>query len=101
MRRTVRFWRAGSIIPLSHACAQRLIGKRSRLPSHASNGWQKVAGYTWPDQPRLDTYRTLAEQFAACVGELNAIGPCLLGLLHEAGQFDPLRDIIAQAKQAA
>ena len=54
----------------------------------------------WPDQPRLDTHRTLPPAFAERVGQLNAIGACLLGLVHEAGQFAQLRDIIAQAKAA-
>jgi len=54
----------------------------------------------WPDQPHLDTYRALPEMFAARVGPMNAVGSCLLGLLHEAGQFAQLRDIISQAQQA-
>ncbi|MBX3013122.1 MAG: DinB family protein [Caldilineaceae bacterium] len=55
----------------------------------------------WPDQPRLDRYRALPDAFAAMVGPLNAVGSGLLGLVHEVGQFAQLRDIIAQARQAA
>lgn len=54
----------------------------------------------WPDQPHLDTHRTLPPAFAERVGQLNAVGAGLLGLVHEAGQLAQLRDIIAQAKAA-
>jgi hypothetical protein len=52
----------------------------------------------WPDQPHLDTYRTLPPAFAERVGQLNATGACLLGLVHEAGQLAQLRNIIGQAR---
>ena len=55
----------------------------------------------WPDAPRLDTYRTLPESFAAMVGPMNAVGSYLLGLLHEANQLPQLREIVAQARKAA
>jgi hypothetical protein len=55
----------------------------------------------WPDEPRLDIYRTLPAEFVAYVGELNAVGSVLLGLLHEANQFAQLREIIAQARRAS
>ena len=51
-------------------------------------------------QPRLDTQRALPAGFAERVGPINAIGSGLLGLVHEAGQFAQLRDIIAQAQAA-
>ena len=55
----------------------------------------------WPDQPRLDTHRTLPAGFAERVGPMNAIGSYLLGLVHEAGQFAQLREIIRQARLGA
>lgn len=54
----------------------------------------------WPDHPHLETHRTLPPAFAERVGQLNAIGACLLGLVHEAGQLAQLRDIVSQAKAA-
>lgn len=76
----------------TQACLQRLEESRRIRLGYLS---------AWPDQPRLDTYRALPEMFAARVGPMNAIGSCLLGLMHEAGQFAQLRDIITQAQQAA
>ena len=55
----------------------------------------------WPDQPRLDTQRELPAAFADRVGPMNAVGACLLGLVHEAGQLAQLRDIVAQAQAAS
>ena len=55
----------------------------------------------WPDQPVLDTHRTLPSGFAEMVGPMNALDAGLLGLVHEAGQFAQLREIIAQAQAAA
>jgi DinB superfamily len=70
------------------ACMQRLEESRRIRQGYLS---------TWPDQPHLDTHRTLPAAFAERVGPINAIGANLLGLVHEAGQFAQLRDIIAQA----
>ncbi len=73
------------------ACVQRLEeSRRMRL------------GYlnAWPDQPRLDTHRTLPAGFAERVGPVNATAAYLLGLAHEAGQFAQLREIITQAQSA-
>ena len=74
------------------ACLQRLEESRRIRQGYLS---------AWPDQPRLDTYRALPAGFAERVGPINAIGACLLGLVHEAGQFTQLREIIAQAQGAA
>lgn len=74
------------------ACLQRLEESRRMRQGYLS---------TWPDQPRLDTHRTLPPGFAERVGPMNAVGACLLGLVHEAGQFDQLREIIRQAQAAA
>jgi hypothetical protein len=74
------------------ACLQRLEESRRIRLAYLD---------AWPDEPRLDTYRALPEAFAARVGRLNAVGACLLGLVHEAGQLDQLRDIIAQARAAS
>jgi len=71
------------------ACIQRLEESRRIRQGYLS---------AWPDQPRLDTHRTLPAGFAERVGPLNAIGALLLGLVHEAGQFAQLREIIAQAQ---
>lgn len=71
------------------ACRQRLTESRRIRQAYLQ---------AWPDQPHLDTYRTLPPAFAERVGQINAIGAGLLGLIHEAGQFAQLRDIIAQAK---
>ena len=71
------------------ACIQRLEESRRIRQGYLS---------AWPDQPRLDTHRTLPAGFAERVGPLNAIGAVLLGLVHEAGQFAQLREIIAQAQ---
>jgi hypothetical protein len=70
------------------ACVQRLEESRRIRQGYLS---------AWPDQPRLDTQRALPAGFAERVGPMNAIGSCLLGLVHEAGQFAQLREIIAQA----
>jgi hypothetical protein len=74
------------------ACIQRLEESRRIRQGYLS---------AWPDQPRLDTHRTLPAGFAERVGPLNAIGSCLLGLVHEAGQFAQLSEIIAQAQAAS
>jgi len=71
------------------ACLQRLAESRRIRQGYLS---------AWPDQPRLDTHLDLPAAFAERVGPMNAIGACLLGLAHEAGQFAQLREIIAQAK---
>lgn len=55
----------------------------------------------WPDRPRLDTVRELPAGFSERVGPMNAIGSCLLGLIHEAGHLAQLREIIAQARAAS
>ncbi len=73
------------------ACLQRLEESRRMRQGYLS---------AWPDQPRLDTHRALPPAFAERVGAINAVGAVLLGLIHEAGQFAQLRDIIAQTKAA-
>jgi hypothetical protein len=74
------------------ACLQRLEESRRFRQGYLS---------AWPDQPRLDTHRTLPAGFAERVGPMNAIGAYLLGLIHEAGQFTQLREIIRQAQAAS
>ena len=73
------------------SCVQRLEESRRMRQAYLN---------AWPDQPTLDTYRELPSAFAERVGRLNAIGSYLLGLMHEAGHFAQLRDIVAQAKKA-
>ena len=73
------------------ACLQRLAESRRIRQAYLN---------AWPDQPHLDTHRALPPAFAERVGQLNAVGAYLLGLVHEAGQFAQLRDIITQAKAA-
>lgn len=71
------------------ACVQRLEESRRMRHGYLS---------AWPDTPKLDTFRSLPEAFAARVGPLNAYGSYLLGLLHEAGHFAQLRDIVGQVR---
>lgn len=71
------------------ACLQRLEESRRIRQGYLS---------AWPDQPRLDTHRELPAGFAERVGPMNAVGAALLGLVHEAGQFAQLREIITQAQ---
>lgn len=73
-------------------CIQRLEESRRIRQGYLS---------AWPDQPVLDTHRTLPAGFAEMVGPMNALAAALLGLVHEAGQFTQLREIIAQAQAAA
>ena len=80
-----------TILTTTAGCRQRLEESRRIRQAYLN---------AWPDQPNLDTHRTLPPAFAERVGRLNAMGACLLGLVHEAGQFAQLRDIIAQAKAA-
>jgi DinB superfamily len=74
------------------ACIQRLEESRRIRQGYLS---------AWPDQPRLDTLRTLPAGFSERVGPMNAVASVLLGLVHEAGQFAQLRDIVAQARAAS
>lgn len=71
------------------ACIERLAESRRIRQSYLS---------AWPDSPCFDTHLVLPAWFAERVGPLNAIGAYLLGLAHEAGQFDQLREILRQAR---
>ncbi|MEO7912277.1 MAG: DinB family protein [Roseiflexaceae bacterium] len=73
-------------------CIQRLEESRRMRQGYLS---------AWPDQPVLDTHRTLPSGFAEMVGPMNALAAALMGLVHEAGQFTQLREITAQARAAA
>lgn len=73
------------------ACLQRLEESRRIRQGYLN---------AWPDQPVLDVYRELPPAFAERVGRLNAVGTCLLGLMHEAGHFAQLREIVRQATGA-
>jgi hypothetical protein len=79
-------------ITTTAACIQRLEESRRIRQSYFQ---------AWPDQPKLDTHRSLPGGFAERVGPINAIGAGLLGLVHEAGQLAQLRDIIGQAQANA
>jgi hypothetical protein len=74
------------------ACIQRLEESRRMRLGYFS---------AWPDRPQLDTLRTLPGGFAEMVGPMNALASGLMGLVHEAGQFAQLREIIAQARAAS
>lgn len=87
----LRYETEWTTITTTAGCLQRLEESRRIRQAYLN---------AWPDQPHLNTYRTLPPAFAERVGNLNAIGTYLLGLMHEAGQFAQLRDIIAQAKAA-
>ena len=52
------------------SCIQRLEESRRMRQGYLS---------TWPDQPSLDTHRTLPAAFADRVGPLNAVGAYLMG----------------------
>ena len=52
----------------------------------------------WPDMPNLDALRTLPEAFAARVGNINAVGAVLLGLMHGDGHLAHVQEIMAQTK---
>ena len=58
------------------ACIQRLEESRRIRQGYLS---------AWPDQPRLDTLRTLPAGFSERVGPMNAVASGLLGLAHEVG----------------
>lgn len=87
----LRYETEWTAITTTAACVQRLEESRRMRQSYLA---------AWPDQPHLDTLRTLPEGFAERVGPMNAVGSYLLGLVHEAGQFAQLREIIRQAKRA-
>jgi len=84
----LRYETEWTTITTTAACMQRLEESRRIRQAYLS---------AWPDQPHLDTHRTLPAGFAERVGPMNAIGSCLLGLVHEVGQFAQLREIIKQA----
>ncbi len=88
----LRFETAWTELTTVALCLQRLEESRRMRRGYLS---------TWSDQPHLDTHRALPAGFAEQVGPLNAVGACLLGLVHEVGQFAQLRDIIAQAQAAS
>ena len=50
----------------------------------------------WPDQPHLDNRVRLWEE----VGEVNAIGRFVIGLLHDDMHIDQIREVVRQAKAA-
>jgi hypothetical protein len=85
----LRFETDWTTLTTTAACIQRLEESRRIRQSYLS---------AWPDEPHLDTHRALPEGFAERVGPMNAVGSCLLGLVHEAGQFAQLREIIRQAQ---
>ncbi len=72
-------------------CVQRLEeSRRMRL------------GYldTFPDNPSLDTYREMSENFVKKFGQCNAVMAVLFGLMHEEGHFAQFRDVHDQAVAA-
>ncbi len=54
----------------------------------------------WPDAPHLDVYYELSERGRELWGELNAPAAFLLGLKHEIGHHDQVRDVLTQAQAA-
>lgn len=87
----LRFEADWTALTTTAACVQRLEESRRIRQGYLS---------AWPDQPHLDTHRSLPEAFAQFVGPMNAVGSGLLGLMHESGQFAQLREIIRQARAA-
>ena len=80
-----------TMLTTTAGCIQRLEESRRLRQSYLS---------AWPDQPVLDTHRTLPTGFAEMVGPMNALAAALLGLVHEQGQFTQLREIIEQTQAA-
>lgn len=78
-----------TLLTTTASCVQRLEESRQMRLAYLG---------AWPDRPRLDTYRELPAAFVERVGRMNAVGSCLLGLLHEAGHFAQLREVVAQAR---
>ncbi len=54
---------------------------------------------TWPDEPHLYVCRQFPED-SRWYGQLNATGSFLLGLKHEVGHYDQLRQVAVQAHNA-
>lgn len=50
----------------------------------------------WPDEPHLDNRVKMWES----VGEVNAIGRFVIGLLHDDSHVDQIREVVRQAKAA-
>lgn len=56
---------------------------------------------TWPDEPSLDTMRDLSPKFVARFGEMNAPATYLFALKHFDDHMGQLREVAAQAREAA
>lgn len=54
----------------------------------------------FPDDPSLETYHEMSENFVNKYGQCNAIVAVLLGLMHEEGHFAQFRDVHDQAVAA-
>ena len=50
----------------------------------------------WPDEPHMETTQTIVPQ----LGPMNATARYLLGLVHEFGHLEQLRDALEQARAA-
>jgi hypothetical protein len=56
---------------------------------------------TWPDKPHLDNYRAgLSERFVERLGNMNASAAFLLGLSHEYGHYEQIKEVKRQAREA-
>ena len=55
---------------------------------------------TWPDEPHLDVYRDVSPRYTERVGLVNAPAAFILGVFHEIGHFDQMREVARQAVAA-
>lgn len=56
---------------------------------------------TWPDQPHYENYRVAkTERFAEYFGALNAPASFLMGIAHEVGHYDQIKEAKRQALAA-
>ena len=55
---------------------------------------------TWPDNPHLDVYRKVSENFIKKFGKSNAPVSFLFSLSHEVGHYDQIKEVKQQALKA-
>lgn len=53
-----------------------------------------------PQQPFMDVYRTISERYIERLGQTNCMVAFLMGLMHEVGHYEQIRDARHQAHEA-
>ncbi len=53
-----------------------------------------------PDQPFMDVYRVISERYIEYFGQSNCMVSFLIGLMHEVGHYEQIRDARRQALAA-